>query len=164
MAKSKPVEKIKRPKSSKASKKSVTDAELVAARATIAKLQSTVGKLEKKVEKLEKKSTILKAESKKPRDTAATTGKKAKAGGTAKVKKAKATVDAVVEPEASAPAESAVHVGEGPVVQSGPTDVVATDEQPASNLTVAQLRAAARAQGIPGYSRLRKDQLIAALA
>lgn len=163
MAKSKPVEKIKRPKNTKASKKSVTDVELVTARATIAKLQATVDKLEKKVEKLEKKSTVLKAEAKKLRDTAATKGKKAKAGGTAKAKKAKATVDSVVEPEASAPAESA-DVREGPVVPSGPTDVVAIDEQPASNLTVAQLRAAARAQGIPGYSRLRKDQLIEALA
>ncbi|MET0929465.1 MAG: Rho termination factor N-terminal domain-containing protein [Aeromicrobium sp.] len=34
---------------------------------------------------------------------------------------------------------------------------------PEASWTVAQLRVAAREQGVPGYSRLRKDQLLAAL-
>ncbi|MET0767392.1 MAG: Rho termination factor N-terminal domain-containing protein [Aeromicrobium sp.] len=34
---------------------------------------------------------------------------------------------------------------------------------PEASWTVAQLRTAARDQGVPGYSRLRKDQLLAAL-
>ncbi|MCW2838840.1 MAG: hypothetical protein JWR55_323 [Aeromicrobium sp.] len=49
---------------------------------------------------------------------------------------------------------------------SPPAEPLVLKEAPArpeSSWTVAQLRIAAREQGVPGYSRLRKDQLLAAL-
>lgn len=149
-AKSTSTKKIKPPKADKASKKkkavpSAVDAELAAARGTIEKLRSTVAKLEKSVAKLEKKADGFKAEAKKLR-----------AGAVTSAKKAKATVEAVVQQEPSA----AQPVAAQPVA----TEVVPVAEAPAAELTVAQLRAAAREQGVAGYSRMRKDQLVAALS
>ncbi|MEJ7633208.1 Rho termination factor N-terminal domain-containing protein [Aeromicrobium sp.] len=139
-------------KSSKSSKKSAKDVELATARSTIKKLRRTVDKLEKNVSKLEKRTSELKAEAKERQSLAKRTVKKAKDSGGATAKSARKVVDSVLRQDAP-PAEPALA-----------TEVVAVDEAPAADLTVAQLRAAARQQGVPGYSRMRKAQLIAALA
>jgi predicted RNase H-like nuclease (RuvC/YqgF family) len=180
-AKRKTAEKITRPKPPKASRKSSADEiELAAARKTIKKLKSTVVALEKRAAKLEKKADELKAELKRLRVGTAEQVKKGGSATVKQVKKAKAAkkiahvlvdhdepkpVDATPVEDAAADAEIVVADVVAPADGvAAATDVVPVADVPASELTVAQLREAARAEGVAGYSRMRKEQLISALS
>lgn len=138
-------------KKKKSAKKGSSDVELATARATIKTLKATVATLEKNVAKLEKRASKLKTGAKDRRDSARRTGRSAV---TSARSRARSTKKVVV---------SAVPIGR----QEAPpekVEVVKIENAPKSELTVTALRGAARAQGIPGYSRMTKDQLIAALA
>lgn len=127
----------------KSTKTDDVSVELAAAKAAIKKLKSAVAKLEKSVAKSEKKLSDLKGDLKKVRGVA----KKSAKGVVKSVKKAVPSVEPT----------------EVPVEESLATEVVVVEDASQSELSVAQLRAVAREQKIAGYSRMRKDELAAAL-
>jgi hypothetical protein len=143
-------------KKSTKGKKHSPDAELAAAQDAIKSLRSTVAKLEKNVvkleAKLEKRMSELRSDAKKFRTAAERAGrsavKSAQGAGKSAAKSAKTSAGKVSD-QKPAPAEK--------------VEVVPVEEAPKSEMTVAQLRTAARAQGVAGYSRMAKAQLVAAL-
>jgi chromosome segregation ATPase len=147
-------DKSKSPKKS-TGKKSSPESELAAAQDAIKALRSTVAMLEKNVVKLEKRleKNVVKLEGRLEkrvsefRDEAQKLRAAAEKAGKSAVKSAKKAYDSAVgEPEAPEKVE-----------------VIPLADVPKAEMTVTQLRAAARAQGVPGYSRMTKAQLIAAL-
>jgi len=147
-----------RTKSSKKSSKGKgsPESELAAAqeaiknlRATVAKLEKSVGKLE---DKLEKRVSELKRDARKLRGAAEQAGKSAvKSARDAGRSAAKSARTSTRKTRGSKPAPAAK------------VEVVPVQSAPKSELTVAELRTAARTQGVTGYSRMTKAQLVAAL-
>jgi len=141
-------------KSDKTSKKASAERRLDVAKATIQELRTTVKRLEKAVAKLEGRAADLAekaASAKKARKAAVSRAEKAEKTARRSSKSSKKS-PAVVEPEAVVETEIE------PTVETGPaTDV------PDETWNVVRLRAAARAQGVTGASRMRKDDLLAAL-
>lgn len=135
-------------------KKFSPEAELAAAQEAIKSLRSTVAKLEKNVGKLEdrfeKKVSELRDDAKKLRAAAEKAGKSA-------VKSAK---DA--GKSAATSARKVTDTKPAPAKKEK-VEVVPVEKAPKSEMTVAELRAAARTQGVSGYSRMTKAQLVAAL-
>jgi hypothetical protein len=131
--------------SKKSGKKRSPESELAAAQDAIKALRSTVAGLEKNVAKLEarleKRVSELRVDAKKLRVTVENVGKSA-------VKSAKKAYDSAVGDDSA---------------KEEKVEVVSIADAPKSEMTVAQLRAAARKQGVAGYSRMTKAQLIAAL-
>jgi hypothetical protein len=147
-------------KSSKKSgkgKKFSPEAELAAAQEAIKNLRATVAKLEKNVvkleDRLEKRVSELRKDAKKFRDAAEKAGKSAVKSATDVGKSAAKSAARKVADWEPAPAPA----------EKEKVEVVPVEKAPTSEMTVAQLRAAARAQGVAGYSRMTKAQLVAAL-
>lgn len=132
------------------------ESELAAAQEAIKSLRSTVAKLEKNVGKLEgkleKRVSELRSDAKKLRAAAERAGRSA-------VKSAQG----VGKPAAKSARTSAHEVSDQKPAPAEKVEVVAVEDAPKSAMSVAQLRAAARAQGVVGYSRMTKAQLVAAL-
>ena len=137
-------------KPGKKSQLSKTDKKLAAATATVEKLTEELTVLRARVKALEAEAATWKkrAEKQKSRvQKVRAKAEKAIAEATAKRKKA----------QAKARQASADHP------RAEPLALRDAPKPPEPSWTVAQLREAARDQGIAGYSRMRKDELLAQL-
>jgi chromosome segregation ATPase len=137
-------------KPGKKSQLSKTDKKLAAATATVEELTGELKALRARVKALEAETETWKkrAEKQKSRvQKVRTKAEKAIAEATAKRKKAKAQARQAI---ADHPRAEPLALRDAP-------------KPPEPSWTVAQLREAARDQGIAGYSRMRKDQLLAQL-
>ncbi|VXC10936.1 Rho termination factor N-terminal domain-containing protein [Aeromicrobium sp. 9AM] len=127
-----------------------TEKKLAAATATIEELTAELTTLRARVKTLEVESETWKKRAEKQRSRVQKVRAKAEqaiAEANAKRKKAKARARQVI---ADHPRAEPLALRDAP-------------KAPEPTWTVAQLREAARDQGIPGYSRMRKDQLLAQL-
>ncbi len=127
-----------------------TDKKLAAATATIEDMTSELATLRARVKALEVEAETWKKRAEKQRSRVQKVrvkAEKAIAEATAKRKKAKAKARQAI---ADHPRAEPLALRDAP-------------KAPEPTWTVAQLRQAARDQGIPGYSRMRKDQLLAQL-
>ena len=123
---------------------------LAAATARVEELTAEVTALRAKVQALETESSSWKKQAEKQKSRVRkvrAAAEKAIAEATAKRKKAKARARQAI----------ADHPRAEPLALTG------APERPLPTWTVARLREAAKDQGIPGYSRMRKDQLLAQL-
>jgi chromosome segregation ATPase len=137
-------------KPGKKSQLSKTDKKLAAATATVEELTGELKALRARVKALEAETETWKkrAEKQKSRvQKVRAKAEKAIAEATAKRKKAKAQARQAI---ADHPRAEPLALRDAP-------------KPPEPSWTVAQLREAARDQGIAGYSRMRKDQLLAQL-
>ena len=137
-------------KPGKKSRPSKTDKKLAAATATVEELTGELTVLRARVKTLEVEAETWKkrAEKQKSRvQKVRAKAEKAIAEANAKRKKAKARARQVI---ADHPRAEPLALKDAP-------------KPPQPTWTVAQLREAAKDQGIPGYSRMRKDQLLAQL-
>ena len=137
-------------KPGKKTRPSKTDKKLAAATATVDELTGELEVLRARVKALEIEAETWKKRAEKQRSRVhkvRAKAEKAIAEATAKRKKAKAKARQAI---ADHPRAEPLALRDAP-------------KPPEPSWTVAQLREAARDQGVPGYSRMRKDQLLAQL-
>jgi chromosome segregation ATPase len=137
-------------KPGKKSRSSKADKKLAAATATVEELTAELKVLRTRVKTLEVEAETWKKRAEKQRSRVQKVrvkAEKAIAEATAKRKKAKAQARQAIADHPRA---------EPPALRDAP-------KAPEPTWTVAQLREAAKDQGIAGYSRMRKEQLLAQL-